>query len=187
MSNGKEDMTTKKCTRCKQEKETNLFSLNKKRKDGLQSWCQSCVSEYFAIKYKKEKPPSHQREYLNAYQLKWKSKPTNLEASRMRKRNNSIFYKLCSNPDSVKDETSIRNFGIDTKGLIQYFESNFEPGMNWNNYGAWQLDHQKGLVYFDLTKEENRKIANHYTNIKPAWATGKKGNLTRRKKKKRAA
>lgn len=52
----------------------------------------------------------------------------------------------------------------------KYIESKFEPGMTWENYGLWHLDHIQPLNSFDLTKEENLKICLHYSNIQPLWA-----------------
>ena len=184
MSTRKENMTTKKCTKCNVEKPLTEFNKNKATKDGLQSWCQKCMSESRSIRYKHKKPPSLQPATWAAYIKKWKTIPTNNEADRIRKRNNALIHRLINNPDKVKDEKVIEIFGIDKQGFINYFESLFEKGMSWKNYGAWHLDHKKGLIHFDLTKEENRKIANNYKNIRPVWGLV---NFSRRRKEKRAA
>jgi len=41
-------MDTKKCTKCKQEKQKNLeyFPPHNKKKDGLDSWCRKCRATY---------------------------------------------------------------------------------------------------------------------------------------------
>jgi len=184
MSNGKENMTTKRCTRCKKDKELSLFSINRAAKDGLQSWCQKCMTESRSIRYKNKKPPSLEPATWSAYIKKWRTIPTNYEATRIRQKNNDLIHKLADDFDSVKDKTVIDIFGIDKEGLLNYFNSLFEKGMTFKNYGAWHLDHKKGLAHFDLTKEENKKRANHYTNIRPVWGFD---NFSRRKKKKRAA
>ena len=184
MSTRKENMITKKCSRCKQEKEVNLFGLRTKSKDGLQAYCQPCITEDRYIRYKHKKPPSLQPATWAAYIRKWRTIPTNGEADKIRSKNNSLIHRLANNPDSVKDETVIKIFGIGKQEFINYFESLFEKGMSWKNYGAWHLDHKKGLIHFDLTKEENRKRANHYTNIQPVWGLT---NFSRRRKEKRVA
>lgn len=55
-----------------------------------------------------------------------------------------------------------------------YIESLWLPGMSWNNYGRgrgkWNVDHIKECREFDLSKEENRKVCFHYTNLRPYWA-----------------
>ena len=47
----------------------------------------------------------------------------------------------------------------------------FEPGMTWDNYGEWQIDHIIPCSYFDLTKEENQRICFNYRNLQPLWAS----------------
>jgi hypothetical protein len=49
-------------------------------------------------------------------------------------------------------------------------ESKFRKGMNWDNHGTlWEIDHIMPLSSFDLTKEENLKIANHISNLQPLF------------------
>jgi hypothetical protein len=38
--------STKQCSRCKDSKDHSAFSLAKRSKDGLQSWCKSCDAAY---------------------------------------------------------------------------------------------------------------------------------------------
>jgi hypothetical protein len=38
--------STKQCSRCKTSKNRSEFSLAKRSKDGLQSWCKSCDAAY---------------------------------------------------------------------------------------------------------------------------------------------
>jgi hypothetical protein len=45
-------MTNKKCARCEQIKESHAFSLSKKAKTRLSSWCIDCMNEYCKSKYK---------------------------------------------------------------------------------------------------------------------------------------
>ena len=54
-----------------------------------------------------------------------------------------------------------------------YLESLFQPGMVWDNYGhgpgKWQIDHIKELNEFDLTDQDQIKLAWHWTNLQPLW------------------
>jgi hypothetical protein len=55
--------------------------------------------------------------------------------------------------------------------LRKHIESQFLPGMNWNNYGknGWSIDHIKPCASFDLTKPEEQKKCFHYSNLRPLW------------------
>ena len=65
--------------------------------------------------------------------------------------------------------------------LKEHLESLFKPGMNWENYGVygWHIDHIKPLCLFDLTKDDQIKLAWSLSNLQPLWA---KENLTKNKK-----
>jgi hypothetical protein len=45
--------------------------------------------------------------------------------------------------------------------------------MSWDNYGIgkrkWSIDHIIIINSFNLTKEEEKKKAFHYSNIQPLW------------------
>lgn len=62
--------------------------------------------------------------------------------------------------------------GCSFKDFKLYIESKFQPGMSWNNYGLWELDHIIPIASAK-TKDEVIKL-NHYTNFQPLWATDNK-------------
>lgn len=65
--------------------------------------------------------------------------------------------------------------GISNKKLLEHFESNFEEGMTWENYGCgvgcWQVDHIKPKHEFDLGDPEQLRRCFHYSNLHPRWAS----------------
>ena len=73
---------------------------------------------------------------------------------------------------NYKSGSAISDLGCSIEELKQHLESQFQPGMTWNNWSrdGWHIDHIKPLANFDLTKEEELKKACHYTNIQPLWA-----------------
>jgi hypothetical protein len=67
---------------------------------------------------------------------------------------------------SKKSNTSTI-LGCDWETLKVHMESLFKPGMSWDNYGLWEIDH---IVPCFTTDDENELIKlNHYTNLQPLW------------------
>lgn len=110
------------------------------------------------------KPNINSKEdYNNAY----KEKMSKVIADRIRQRISKII-KAKSN--GKKQYSTTLELGCDRLYLMDYLENLFEDGMTWENYGEWHIDHIKPLSMFDLTNEEDFKIAVHYTNLQPLWA-----------------
>lgn len=66
--------------------------------------------------------------------------------------------------------SAVRDLGCTIPELKTYLEARFAPGMTWDNYGEWHIDHVMPLVKFDLTDPEQVRMACHYTNLQPLWA-----------------
>ena len=70
----------------------------------------------------------------------------------------------------IKSGSSISNLGCSIEELRQHLENQFQPGMSWENYGNWHIDHIVPLSFFDLTEEMQLKDACYFTNLQPLWA-----------------
>jgi hypothetical protein len=68
--------------------------------------------------------------------------------------------------------------GCSITELRKHLESQFEPGMTWDNHSThgWHIDHIIPCKHFNLTDPEQQKICFHYTNLQPMWA---KDNLSK--------
>ncbi|HEY0088078.1 MAG TPA: hypothetical protein VGB37_04500 [Candidatus Lokiarchaeia archaeon] len=69
--------------------------------------------------------------------------------------------------------------GCSVSELKQHLESQFKEGMDWNNYGKWEIDHILPCAEFDLKNSEEQEFCFHYTNLQPLW---KKENASKKAK-----
>lgn len=79
----------------------------------------------------------------------------------------------------MKELRSIEYIGCSIDELKIHLESKFQPGMTWNNYGEWQIDHIRPLSSFTLTETVELRAATHYSNLQPLW---KSDNLSKGRK-----
>jgi hypothetical protein len=56
------------------------------------------------------------------------------------------------------------------KECNKWLESQFLPGMTWENRDLWHIDHMKALDLFDALVPAEQRKACHYTNLQPLWA-----------------
>lgn len=69
-----------------------------------------------------------------------------------------------------KAGSAVRDLGCTIEDFMSYIAAQFLPGMSWENWGEWHLDHIKPLSAFDLTNRNQFLAACHYTNMRPLWA-----------------
>lgn len=69
-----------------------------------------------------------------------------------------------------KSDHTLELVGCSIGKLREHIQKQFTPGMYWNNYGRWHLDHIIPLSVFSLEKPDHQKLAFHYTNMQPLWA-----------------
>jgi len=53
--------------------------------------------------------------------------------------------------------------------FMLWIESQFLPGMTWENRHLWHIDHMKPLESFDALDPAEQRKACHYTNLQPLW------------------
>jgi len=52
----------------------------------------------------------------------------------------------------------------------EHLQKQFSPGMSWENYGKWHVDHKRPCASFDLTDPAQQRECFHFSNLQPLWA-----------------
>ena len=170
----------KKCNKCNTTKNKSCFYSNKTSKDGLYSICKTCKKEI-----NKNWKHANQKKEKNNNAVWYQKNKRKVNAKRILYKNNNIQIKLALNLRSrlnkaikkdYKIGSAVRDLGCSIEELKKHLESKFKPGMSWDNYGQWHIDHVKPLSKFDLINYNELKKACHYSNLQPMWA---KDNLSK--------
>jgi hypothetical protein len=67
-----------------------------------------------------------------------------------------------------KSAPTFKMLGYSLQELVAHLEPLFLPGMTWDNYGAWHIDHRKPVVSFSLPDQITECFA--LANLQPLWA-----------------
>lgn len=59
--------------------------------------------------------------------------------------------------------------GCTIPGFMGYLEKQFLPGMSWDNYGQWQIDHIIPVSRFPMDEPVAVRHAYNYRNCRPEW------------------
>lgn len=132
--------------------------------------CRTCYKQKFADKIKEQRSKS------------LKEKRSLISNKCKQRYHNDILFKLkavlrsrlnVALKKNLKTGSAVSDLGCSTEKLKKYLESQFKPGMFWDNWGRgnnkWHIDHIKPLSSFDLNDPEEFKRACHYTNLQPLW------------------
>lgn len=203
------------CSKCKEEKNLDLFNRNKNSKDGRASACKACLKDY-QDKYREANKENHkkwreankesQKIYQKEKNRKWyeanrdvqrkkhkeyRKKTKEKKKKYLRKyfkerRKNDPSFRLSGSQRGImksalfsqgatKKKQYHELLGCSSGELQKHIEKQFQPWMNWENYGkyngeyffGWDVDHIRPISSFDLTDPEQQKKAFHYTNLQP--------------------
>jgi hypothetical protein len=183
-------MGTKVCKKCKIEKSLNDFYVNKNYKGGYRHQCKEC--SVVAARLHRQKYPDKIKEQQANFRERNKEKLRNKYKIWSRRRidngsqakymseyskKNKISHNLRRRlqkalKGNFKSGSAVRDLGCSIEELKRHLESQFKPGMSWNNYGrdGWHIDHIIPLSKVDLSDREQLKKVCHYTNLQPLWA-----------------
>lgn len=166
----------------------NFYSLNKKcdcgdkianqNKTGM---CRSCYKTKFNIEnksliksYKRNKIKdkisnaiyySKNKDKIKVYEKE--RYKTNIQNRLRRSLRSRLWHAL---KRKAKTGSAVADLSCSINQLKSHLESLFQPGMTWDNYGQWHIDHKVPLCSFNLSNREDFLKACHYENLQPLWA-----------------
>lgn len=161
------------CTKCKIEKDESKFNKHSKMRDGLDTQCKACKSEYKKIN----------KESIKVKSAEWQKRNRNNRNKKQAERlKNDPIFKLTRNlririnkalRRNTKSAPTVELIGCTIEFFKKHIESLFTEGMTWDNYGlyGWHLDHIKPCAAFDLNDPEQQRQCEHWSNQQPLWAT----------------
>ena len=79
----------------------------------------------------------------------------------------NILYRTLRYFGKEKENHTVDILGYSAVQLKHRIESQFKEGMDWTNYGKWDIDHIRPLTSFD--KNANPSEVNALSNLQPLW------------------
>lgn len=185
----------KNCRKCGETKHAEQFSVDRSKKDGRVSMCKACKSAYFGKYYVAnkdavcERTASYQKsnpDVQRKSKRKWESR--NKEAHLSSRRNwhsrkycSDLQYKLNfivrgalrRTMDAARrngKHLSVDSLGYTPEMLRIRLEMNLKPGMSWENYGDWHVDHRVPVARLIRRGVTSSVQINCLANLVPLWA-----------------
>ena len=184
-------MITKKCTKCGEEKSFSEFTKDSRLKSGLAAACAECKRKQYKswVLDNQENKNAYMREYrqrsearqrvLESQRRSFQRPESKMRAREYRKdpqrrlhNNISRAVRLSLSADAKKGATWEKLLGYDRYELIRHLERQFTPGMSWDNYGEWHIDHIIPQAAFNFSSPNHIDFKRCWAleNLQPLWA-----------------
>ena len=125
----------------------------------------------------KDKRKEYQKNYYKENKSKyrkrareWQSENRKTEKGRILNTMRVRLNRVTKGLEGIESTKSL--IGCTFEEFKEHIESQFQPGMSWENYGlfGWHIDHIKPVSLFNMEDSEERKECFHYSNLQPLWA-----------------
>jgi len=80
------------------------------------------------------------------------------------------FRRVIVAAKAEKPGTTESSVGYGPEKLRLRMEVQFKPGMSWDNYGEWHIDHKIPVSHFISKGETRPNVINALCNLQPLWA-----------------
>lgn len=171
----------KVCCRCKRLKTKDLFYACSSAKDGLNRACIQCraevCKEYGKNNRDRVNRTRNLRRLNNPDKAKAESRREYIQAIARHGHNhllrarlsNGMRRGLSKGSKNGKSAFEILDFTLDE--LRVHLENQFLPGMSWDNFNEWHIDHIVPIAAFNYSSvtDKDFKRAWCLTNLRPLW------------------
>jgi hypothetical protein len=162
------------CTKCGMFKLWDLFGPHKNGINGRSPGCRACESSR-VMKWHSGHKDTHY-----PAKNKWRREHRDqINAARQKRRREDPAYKILENSrrrirkvlrGQRKANKTSKLIGCSRLQFTAWLESKFLPGMSWENYGKWHVDHVRPCASFNLVDPAQQRQCFNYTNLQPLWA-----------------
>lgn len=168
----------KECKRCRKTKPLDGFHKKKTGKRGRTAYCKICVSELGkdwraknteSEREKKEIWKKNNPERHKGYVLKSVKKYLATPQGRL---HNSVAARIRRTIKGGKGGQRLRSIvGYTGRQLMVHLEGQFRDGMNWENYGKWEIDHRRPICSFRYKTVNDIEFRDCWAleNLQPLW------------------
>jgi hypothetical protein len=173
---------------CKINKGLPEFGKDSRSKDGHRYCCKMCRKKEYNPEEKSEynrnwyilnrescivrstKRATEHKELIKVYKNQYDKDRAKIDISYRLKRSLRTRLRQAIK-NNQKKGSAIKDLGCSVEFLRNYLESQFQSGMNWENYGNkhgnWSIDHKMPLSSTENEKEIIKLC--HYSNLQPMW------------------
>ncbi|RWX28957.1 hypothetical protein EHH54_31780 [Rhizobium leguminosarum] len=154
------------CTAC---------GLDSIRKSAHHKFCEICAENSKIVSTLASK--DRNREAANDNAKRWRSSPRGKEWQREyrnkpeNKVHNNMSRAIRSSITGKGGRSWETLLGYTTEELIKHLERQFLPGMTWENYGEWHIDHRRPRASFSFTSADDKEFMECWSisNLQPLW------------------
>ena len=169
------------CNKCKESKPIGEFRKVKVFPDGHAYDCRDCHNEsnrYYAQFHKDQKALTN-RKWKENNRDEWRKRHAKAQRIRNAKRlpqdviANGVRSKVHRQLTMGKyGKRTFDLLGYSVEDLMAHLEKQFKPGMSWDNYGEWHIDHIIPKVAFNVSSYDDFDFKRCWAlkNLQPLWA-----------------
>lgn len=167
------DSQSRREWRIKNKERLKIYNAERYARPDVKSHNQKKAKEYY--KNNKQRIGERNKQYRQRKEIKLLNNKRERERIKndihfkIKKLLNNNIYQAVIVQKVRKQDKMLNLIGLTVNELKKYLESKFQPGMTWDTYGEWEIDHVVPCALFDLSQETHQRACFNYSNLQPLW------------------